>query len=188
MMAKHKSSKPPKITTLEFSSKMTFLVHESAKDSYELFCDIYSKLNLNVMADFSNKIVNVIKSGNTYYFFDDYEYFINLQDGDVIYVGLVDCYEINIKQAGWNAVFDFIKTIHPIKPDIIRAFIRALPDDVVIKDIEYQGRLKIADVLRHLKEPRYRFDYQDKKLSALPYHRGIPTFDDLIMEVINGSV
>lgn len=61
MMTKHKSSKPPKITTLEFSSKMTFLVHESAKDSYELFCDIYSKLNLNVMADFSNKIVNVIK-------------------------------------------------------------------------------------------------------------------------------
>lgn len=177
-----------KITPLTFSSKITILTHESAKDSYELFCDIYTELNLDVMTDFSNKMVNVIKSDNIYYFFDDYEYFINLQDGDVIYARLADGHEVNIKQAGWNAVFDFIKTIHPIKPDIIRAFIKALPDDVVIKDIEYQGKLKIADVLRRLKEPRYRFDYQDKKLSALPYHRGMPTFDDLVMEVINGGL
>lgn len=67
-----------KITPLTFSSKITILTHESAKDSYELFCDIYTGLNLDVMTDFSNKMVNVIKSDNIYYFFDDYEYFINL--------------------------------------------------------------------------------------------------------------
>ncbi len=187
-MAAQKPQKFGKITTLKFSPKMTILTHESAKDSYELFCDIYTKLNLDNITDFSDKMVNVIKSDDIYYFFDDYEYFINLQDDDIIYARLTNGHEVNIKQAGWNAVFDFIKIIHPIKPDIIRAFIKALPDDVVIKDIEYQGKLKIADVLRHLKEPRYRFDYQDKKLSVPPHHQGMPTFDDLVIEVINESL
>ena len=188
-MTNSKVTKRPKITSMQFSSKITLVVHDSAKDSYELFCDIYTKLNLDVITNFSDKIVNIIKLDDIYYFFDDYGYFINLQDGDVIYTRLADEHEENIKQAGRNAVFNFIKTIHPLKPDIIRAFIKALPDDIVIEDIGHiQGKLKIADVLRHLKEPRYRFDYQDKKLSALHYHRSMPTFEDLIMEVINEDV
>lgn len=186
VMTAQKFKKSGKITQLTFSPKMTFLIHESATGSYGLFCNIYTKLNLDNITDFSNKIVNVIKSGNIYYFFDDYEYFINLQDGDVIYARLADGHEVDIKQAGWNAVFDFIKTIHPVRPDIIRAFIEALPDDVAIKGLEYaKGKLTIADVLRYVKIPRYNFDYQDRKTPALPHYLGMPMFDDLIAEVIN---
>lgn len=71
IMTNHKSPKLSKIITLEFLPKMTFLVHDFAKDSYELFCDIYTKLNLDVITNFSNKRVNIIKSDDVYCFFDD---------------------------------------------------------------------------------------------------------------------
>lgn len=69
------------------------------------------------------------------------------------------------------------------------SIIKALPDDVVIKDIGHiQGRLKLLMFYDILKKLRCRFDYQDKKSSALPYHWSMPIFDDLVMEVINEDV
>lgn len=183
-MARQNSQKFDKIISLKFSPKMTFLVHEFAQDSYELFCNIYVDLNLDTNINPDDKIIKIIQLNNIYYFFSDYDCLINLKYGDVVYVKIVDYSEHEIRQTGWNALFNYIKNIHPVKPTVIRKFIKTLPEDVIIKGMEnIKGRLSIADVLRYLNVPRYRFDYQDKK--SLVSHQPMPTFDDLIAEVIN---
>lgn len=186
-MVKQKSQKSSKIISLQFSPKMTFLVHEFAQDSYELFCNIYPDLNLNISTKPDGKIIKLIQLNDIYYFCSDYEYLINLKHGDTIYIKLVDYSEYEIRQLGWNTVFGYIRNIHPVKPNVIRKFIKTLPRDIVIEGFEnVRGKLSIADVLRNLNISRYSFDYQDKKtLVSSVRHQPMPKFDDLIAEVIN---
>lgn len=160
-MPKIISKNSPKISLLKID-KFPLFVHPLASKPYLLFCDFIHYQHLtNKGMETDSRIVSLIKTQSAYYFFEDFDYMSSLMIGDVIFVRFVDYSDDEIIQSSWNALFDCLLSIKPVNPDMIRRFISAVPDKIVIDKIN--GRLTIAAVLNYLGVNRAVFDYQDKK-------------------------
>lgn len=183
-MARQKSKTTAKILQITYTDKMGLLAHDFAKESYALFCEFYDCYHSHTSTIKSeNRVVKLIKHEHGYYFFDDYEYMMNVGIGDTMYVQLVDYDTDKIRQLGWQALLDYMAGIRPVSPMMIRRFIERLPDDVVIESIK--GKITIASLLDYFAIGRHTFDYQDKKRTQAPFYNGIPTFKALIKETLD---
>lgn len=159
--------------------KDNLMVHECAKKSYQIFCELF-ETEVNEFSTDGTLLLEVVEIDEQYYFFEDFQSACLLLNGTEVSIRRVNLSQSEIERRAWSCLMSEFINLDPINPKVFGAIKSSMPDQ--IQQALFNKPLTIERVLDIKGLKRHHYDYQTS-LYRNQQTTKLPTFSELIAEV-----